>query len=281
MKVYYEVGKQRGQRATVVYTVGKVLEGAAVSHTMPIPEDADLYICWGHRNTEDMYEAFARGTVIVCLDRGYFDATRFQRFSISIQGVHGLSMPVDGTLALPPRQHPELQPWKTGGEYVQIAAPGWSDTHWRTPSARLPLSWMDDLVADAGRAFDKPVKIHWHPRACPEEMRGAPPLEDTFDETYVSVVYQSLSAVQTVVAGVPSVALHKRCIAWPVAASTFERITPEREAWLHDLSHREYAMADDAEMALAAEYIMRGYWQAKERGPITGDWLEHGIREPI
>jgi hypothetical protein len=103
MKVYAEYGHASPRRANTVHELMQRLGGERLSMQAPIPGNCDLFLRWGMRNTPDMYAALRRGTTVVCLDRSYFDATRLNRFSISVQGVHGLSQRLDNVAPPAPR----------------------------------------------------------------------------------------------------------------------------------------------------------------------------------
>ena len=279
MTVLGERGKYTGKRAHLVQRVVTALGGTMIPGSELIPEDCGLFVRWGMRNTDDMYEALRRGTCIVCLDRGYFDATRLRRFSISVQGVHGLSQRLDSVLDLPPRPHPELQAWKPEGEgeFIQICAPGWSPGYWRSPSRQLPEHWVTTTAANAAHAFKLPAKIRYHPSALPPGERRSPRLSESLTETAVSVSYDSNCAVQTVIAGIPTILESPRAVAFPMAWNRMKRVTPDREAWIHDLSHREYDMEGEEELDAAVAYI---WAQFKQSSKLNGAWSTYGIKEP-
>jgi hypothetical protein len=125
--------------------------------------------------------------------------------------------------------------------------------------------------------FQKPAKIRYHPSALPPGMKRSKPLSETYDETYVSVSYDSNCAVQTVIAGVPTVLQSPRAVAFPMCSSEMGVVTPDRESWVHDLSHREYDIAGREELDDAARFIKAQYIQA---GPLTESWATYGIKEP-
>lgn len=273
-----------GHRDTLVRELVSRLRGEIIPAHGDIPKRTDLFIRWGMRKAPWEQRAFLEGTVSCCLDRGYFDDRRFETFSISMQGVHGLSMPLDSVLDLPPRPHPELLPWKDDGEFVQILAPGWSPGHLRTPDHNLSHSWLTDIAVQATEAFGKPAKIRYHPRALPDDFKRQGPLENTFEETFASVSYMSNGAIQTVIAGIPSIVMHPRCPAFSVSSPGMSIIKPDREAWIHDMSHRNYSMRGAKELDRAVEYILLAYEQAKRTGhkwsaPMERPLLTYGIKE--
>lgn len=181
------------------------------------------------------------------LDRGIFDSTRTSRFSIHIQGVHGHSRSADVT-DLPPRPHPEIQPWKDDGEFIQILQP--TDT-WSCP---VPSGWLERACEVAEDTFDLPVKVKYHPRQYENKVA----LADTFEETYLSISYASKASIQTVIAGVPTIVQSSYSMAYPMCGHEMSRETPDgREEWLHALSYREYDFDSEDELDECAAYIHR------------------------
>lgn len=246
----------------------------------PLPKDVDLLLSWRFRQSEELEDNLRDGMVMCCFDLGYFDDTKFERFSISINGVHGMSMHVPLPSAAPPRPHPPIRPWKTEGQFIQIISPGWlHDTRMRAAASDLPTGWMNWAVDAAIEVFGKPAKIRPHPRGLAPGEKPPPPLEDTFEETYVSVSYGSNTAIQTVFAGVPTVVQNKRCPAYCMSSQTMSIVQPDRQQWAHELSYREYDMRDDAELAKATRYIQRGYEIAKMLGPLEEPLENYGIRK--
>jgi hypothetical protein len=265
-----------GKRADVIRQLTLALGGRMIPDAQHA--NCDLFIQWGMRKTPHFRQSIRDGMVVVTLDRGYFDGTRNQTFSISVNGVHGLSQPLDSVLDRAPRPHPPLQPWRDDrqpGQFVQVIAPGWSPGYWRTPAHRLPEGWVTNIAAEVSSTFGLPAKIHYHPKALPEGMRRSAPLATTFEETHVSVSYMSLAAVQTVIAGVPSIVYHPRSLAFPMAAHDMNIYRPDREAWIHDLSHRQYGFNEVLE---AQDYILAQYDQAKRKGPLKGPLIQYGIK---
>ena len=283
MRVYGSWGRTMSQeRQCCVRGIVQSLDGRVLRWEDNIPDECDVFISWGMRFNKNFHAFVKRGGVSICLDRGYFDATRFHRFSVSVQGTHGLSMPLPEVLDLPPREHPILQPWKdeTEGEFIQIVTPGAGQGYWRTPDVkrRLPEGWVSKTATEASAVFGLPAKIRYHPRALPLNTPTPPPLADTFEETFVSVSYLSLSGVQTVIAGVPTVVLHPRSVAFPMGASGYKRVTPCREAWIHDLSHRDYEMNNEREHSAACDYITRASTAAQKAGPLKSPLSRYGIK---
>ncbi len=270
MKIMGSTSGKHGVRDVIISRFVDRLGGKIVQEQRaPVPDNTDIYFSWRFNLCPSFPEIIESGTMMVCIDLGYFDKTKYERFSISINGVHGNSVPVLGNARLPERPHPELQPWRPegSGHVIQLATGGAlpDPTAVRAAASNLPEDW-DRFAVDKARKIwpDKEIVLRYHPRGLPKGAPKPPPLRDTFDETYCSVTYGSNTAVQTIIAGVPTVVEATRCVAYSVATPEYKIFrSSDREAWIHDLSYREYDMMDDKELDCAIEYIMRGYEQLR------------------
>ncbi len=261
MNVYGTVSGKHGVRDAVVQRLvarmgGTVLQGQASN----VPLDTNIYISWRFNLHPDFEEHIANGMTLVCIDLGYFDATKYERFSVSIGGVHGLGSPPDVS-GLPERPHPSLTPWRPEGSVVQIHAAGWiHNPALRAAASNLPDGWHEEAQAKVAAKWpDKQIDMRWHPKTRPPGVPKPPPLKTTLDDVFVTVTYGSHASVQTIIEGVPAIVEARRCVAYPMAAQEYEIIRPDREAWIHDLSYREYAMMEDDELDAAIDYILRGH----------------------
>lgn len=229
-----------------------------------IPANTDIYVSWRFKQSPKNEQRMKDGMLLVCIDLGYFDRDKFERFSLSLNGVHGDSVKVESVRDLPARPHPELQPWRDTGEIIQIISAGYlKPGQVRAEASDLPDKWLENTLRDVREVWpNHRMEYRLHPRTMPPGEPKPVPLEETFAETFVSITYGSNTAVQTIIAGVPTIVHTSRCVAYPVATDQYEIFRSEnREAWIHDLSYREYHMMDEDELDRAIEYIMRGYEQ--------------------
>ncbi len=281
MKVVGLVDGSNGARDYVVNAMTQRFQGTIIDRDANMRGIyPDMIFSWRFRINSILEEQVRRGAVLVCFDLGYFDENKYDNFSISINGIHGQSMEVAGILDLAPRPRPAILPWRTSGEFIQIISPGWlHDPTLRAAASDLPAGWVIDTTGQAIETFNHPVKVRHHPRGLPPGHPKIPPLAATFDETYVSISYASNAAIQTILAGVPTVVQHPRCPAYEIASHTLAlSYPPGREAWAHRLSYRQYGMLQESEQKAAQEYIERGYAQAKKKGPLLDPLGTYGIR---
>jgi hypothetical protein len=218
-----------------------------------LSEDDDLLIQWGYLRTPAIRSAIALRKPFIILDRGYFDPDRVQRVSVSFNGHGGLSMELDGVENRPPRYHPEIQPMREGGETIQIIGQMEGDASLRGASI---AAWMNRKAIEAHDQYHLKVIKRAHPRMLNPWEPAQEPLEDTFDDTLISISYSSTAAVQTTLAGVRSVVEHPASLAYEVRRDS-------RPLWAHKLSQREYNLLDPVDSVECVQYILDGYDQAK------------------
>ncbi len=270
MKIVGTFTGRHGIRDTIIQRLvsrmgGKVTQGQSA----PVPPDTDVYFSWRFNLCPKFEQCVKDGMVMVCIDLGYFDRDKYKRFSISMNGVHGNSVKVDSIKDLPERPHPRLKPWRPEGSIVQIQCAGrltqeQTKKGQRAAASNLPDGWQDEAVEKATKAFpDKKIVLRQHPKTYPAGEVYSGKLKDSLTDLYATVTYGSNATIQTVIEGIPGIVDASRCVAYPVTSQDYTIIRPDREAWIHDLSYREYDMLDDKELDAAIEYIMRGYEQIR------------------
>ena len=96
MKAYGSLRPSAKSHANVIMRalLGR-LGGKFVLRTEVVPDDATLFLQWGFKKTNALVSAILAKIPYVIIDLGYFDDTRYERFSVSINGLHGMGMPVD------------------------------------------------------------------------------------------------------------------------------------------------------------------------------------------
>jgi hypothetical protein len=231
-------------------------------HVTSLPPDANLYIQYGFKDNGAFVAAREKGIPTICLDRGYF-MDRGQRFSVSINGFHGLSMQVPEVLDLPPREHPKISPMiMPPGKFVYLYGQMQGD---RALRGLVVESWLRREAQAASEALKRPCKIRPHPMTISSWEPPLPQLHTTFEDAFVGVFYTSTATVQAVLAGLPCISMHPANPAHPVCLHSYDEFIaselPEarRQQWVHDLSHRNY---DFNSFRQAAQYIRLGYPQA-------------------
>ena len=251
------------------------LGGSVQLHTTAVPEGTTLFITWGFRKTVALASAIAQKIPFVILDRGYFEPSRVDRVSISFNGHHGLSMPLD-VLDLPPRWHPPIQEWQWTGERIYVMGQVANDASLRG----MPIApWMHRAACESLDTFGRAVVKRPHPKALNSwERKTCPPLDSLYEEMFACVTYSSTVAVQTTLQGIPTIAMHPASPAYKVCTHSMRlEAVPGRQAWAHTLSHREYDLCDSRDACAAAEYIILGYGKAAHEAQ-AGAYDTEGLR---
>ena len=242
----------------LVYALGG---GTEIKRTLPVPLDTDLFIQWGYKPTVALQSAKELRIPYVIVDLGYFDVTRMQCFSLSINGFHGLSMQYDRVHSLPERPRLQIMPWREDGDEVVILGqmPGDQSLFGQDIDA-----WMGRAASCAIDVFGRKVVKRPHPKMLNPWEPQLPALEATFDSTYVYVSWTSTAAIQTVAAGIPTITAHPANMAFDLGCGEDRVRMPGREAWMHDLSCRQYDFSSVKDVRQGAKYILKAYDQARD-----------------
>lgn len=231
----------------------------------------DAYMQWGFKLTPGLQYAIDHNLPYVIVDWGYF-SDRETSISISFNGFHGLSMPVEDVKNRPARWHPAPRPWRPEkGEFVYVFGQLQND---RAVRGLHVESWLRETAVAAATAYGLTAKIRPHPKTVSSWERPLPSLETVLDECRVAVTYTSSAGIITALAGIPTVVAHPASPAFPVRSRFGELDTPPRKEWLHDLSWRNYSIKDLHEAAL---YVKLGLSQALVEA-MTGEVDTEGLR---
>lgn len=201
----------------------------------------DFVVCWGWRIGERLRK---QGHEVLVLERGYI-GDRFTWTSLAWNGLNGrgdfcLPETVDHGRA---RRHfgHLLKPWRGEGQVVAIMGQVQGDASIQGQNMTV---WYREAADAAARAYGLPVVFRPHPVADRRRLgvpagltveRGA--LAELFDAAHAVVTFNSNSAVDAILAGVPAVATDAGSMALPVAGRTIgDRPTPDRSEWLARLA---------------------------------------------
>jgi hypothetical protein len=196
--------------------------------------------CWGWRIGKLLRNA---GHEVLVMERGYL-GNRFEWTSLAWNGLNGR-----GTFPPAPRDNGErfkkhfcMLPWKSGGEYALIMGQVPGDA---SLQGRNLVPWYRQAAEQAAEAYGLPVHFRPHPVALRKghrhvvsgTIRSAGALESALAQAAVVITYNSNSGVDSVLAGVPTVAVDEGSMASPVVAKNIgEMITPNRERWAAELA---------------------------------------------
>lgn len=221
-------------------------DSAIVIDRAPVPEvhAFDAVACWGWRLGQRlMNRGFAR---VFVLERGYV-GDRFEWTSIGLNGLNGRARfpTLDDAGDRWDSHFAELMsPWKYRPDgYALIMGQVPSDCAVRDINFR---SWVRSAAGQLGKRFahDR-IKFRPHPmapnvRADVRSTLGS--LADDLAGASLAVTFNSNSGVDAVLAGVPTVAVDRGSMAYPVAAHTVaeEDRRPDRTAWAHAIAWAQW-----------------------------------------
>lgn len=255
-----------------MHAIAKGLGVEVCEYDKPDPK-ADLVVSWGARSRIPFQDAKERGVPYLVMELGYF-GERHQWNSLTYNGLHGHGYWPQALSE--PRPRPPMRPWRTGGSYVLLCGQVNGDV---ALTDMDPKVWYPKTVDLLRARFRMPVWFRGHPRwpwDYPENadrrFHGNPnaesgmSLEKNLDGAALAATYSSTCAVNSVLAGVPTLVESVGCPAWPVAGHGMHAVPtrPDREAWVHELSYRQWSEAEMAEGAMNA-WLVAGYEEARAR----------------
>jgi len=216
--------------------------------------------CWGWKMGKRLRAA---GHDVLVIERGYL-GDRFKWTSLAWNGLngHGEFPRIDGSSDRF-ATHFGLTPWQTNGDYVLVMGQVPGD---ESLQGRDLLSWYADAAKTAEKVYQKPVLFRPHPEAIrkgyKQKLTGFEncflPLRDSLQFAHAVVTFNSNSAVDAVVQGVPCIVFDKGTMAWDVAGKKIgERITPSRERWAAALAWKQWSMDEIASGFALTHHVMR------------------------
>lgn len=196
---------------------------------------SDLFVSWGVRREREFARQKAAGGQVCVLERAYV-GDRFQWTSVSFGGGLNGRGEFRGPRTDPSRWQKHfahlLQPWRTDGDYALIMEQIPAD------AACLGVN-LGEFYQNARHAFQDllPVRLRKHPNVNPRH--GQPAIDaarrslaaDLAGARYV-ITWNSNSAVDAVLAGVPAIAMDQGSMAWAVTGHELKPPpAPDRAAW--------------------------------------------------
>lgn len=202
---------------------------------------ADLMVTWGIRRQEDIDLQRASGGEICILERGYVGNRLHTWHSVSFGGGLNGRGRYYGPLHDPSRweQHFSgvMRPWRPrrGGQIIIIGQVP-TDTAVRDIDIN---AW----ARDAQQHFEvKGCRVYFrpHPAICPDQC----PLSTALDQARLVVTYNSNSAVDAVLAGIPAIAMDQGSMAWDVTSHDLDAdpVIIRRNAWAHALAWKQWTL---------------------------------------
>lgn len=190
----------------------------------------DFAVTWGPRKLEH-YLCLEAGNLTAHDGRDYV-SRRLAYISVSWDG-YGYKGRIPRHAGR--RFEIDADPWKYDGDYALVLG--------QTPGDRaLPPDYMDGwLSATLAESMNVDATIYRpHPNCERGYMRS---LHKDLDGARYAITYNSNSAVEAVLAGVPTICFDMACAAWPVCSHTLgEIVRPDRTKWLNELTWRNWTL---------------------------------------
>ena len=218
------------------------------AHKSIAGSSTNLVSCWGWRHGKILRDM---GHEVLVMERGYI-GDRFSYSSLAWNGLNGLAKFPDKTGCTSERfdRVGKIRPWKEGGEYVLIMGQVPGDASLR---GRNLVPWYEGIAVLAKDFYGLPVKFREHPKSKSRtrprhtQLCTAGTIQESMDGAAVVVTYNSNSAVDSLLYGVPTIAYDSGSMAWLVANHTIgELINRDREQWAYDLAHKQWTLDEIA-----------------------------------
>lgn len=205
--------------------------------------------CWGWKIGKRLRAA---GHDVLVMERGYL-GNRFKWTSLAWNGLNGHGeFPNFVGSSDRFNNNFDLKRWQGNGDYVLIMGQVPGDA---SLQGRDLMSWYADAAKVAQTVYQKPVKFRPHPEAVrkghKQKIAGFEnctlPLDDSLEFAHAVITFNSNSAVDAVVHGVPVVAYDKGTMAWDVAGKKIGDIkTPCRKNWADALAWKQWSIDEIA-----------------------------------
>lgn len=222
--------------------------------------EVDFVACWGWRQGSYLQ---ALGYRVLVIELGYI-GDRGEWTSLAWDGLNGRGNFCLPDAPMPERfaKHFEMAPWKKGGARVLITAQVPGDASLQGKNLE---PWYREAIALARKEYGLPVDFRPHPRAIqrgltrPGRADASGPLKDELDRSALVITWNSNSAVDAVLAGVPAVTMDPGAMAWGVTAHRVgDLVTPDRTEWANRVSWCQWSPAE----------LASGIWWERMRGGL-------------
>lgn len=214
------------------------IEALHIRHDRP---RTDLVACWGWRRGQVLHK---RGHDVLVFERAYL-GDRFFWTSLAWNGLNGR-----GDFKLPSKMTGKrfkdnytLKPWRDGGSIITIMGQVPGDM---SLMGKDLTALYEDLAIKLKLYYGRDVYYRPHPHGKTNFRPRIPvldgDLEEALSEAFLVVTYNSNSAVDAVVNGIPALSLDIGSMAYEVTGHDIqERIFPDRTKWAHKLAHCQWS----------------------------------------
>lgn len=135
----------------------------------------------------------------------------------------------------------ELKPWRTTGSHVLICG----QVPWDASVDHIDFKeWQRESVRTLKKLTDRPLVFRQHPAIDGSKK----PLQEDLKDCWAVVTFNSNSAVEAAISGIPVFVADEGSMAGPIANWNLEDIenpkTPDRHQWACDLSYSQWTPAE-------------------------------------
>lgn len=213
------------------------------------PEPCDLLVFWGVRKGAQIRAQKKAGGEVCILERGYI-GDRFKWTSVSFGGGLNGHGEFRGPLEDPSRWKTHfdglMRPWRErrdGYALIMGQVPG----DMSLDGLRPRRVWQSTAEELQRKGYD--VRFRPHPLAGDVRLNGVPningDLQAALDGAAMVVGINSNATVDSVLAGVPTVTLDDRAMAWPVTGHEPEfPPAPDRTEWAYGMAWTQWQMEE-------------------------------------
>lgn len=222
------------------------------------PEPCDLLVMWGTRQQAMIDRQRSAGGEVCILERGYL-GDRFRWTSVSFGGQLNGRAEFRGVRDDAGRFDAHfgelVMPWTARDGYALLIGQVAGDMSLKPVGGDLAAWYRDTAMALVKKGYD--VRYRPHPgtvkRGGPVATPpGAKPiggtLADALSSAALVVTFNSNTGVESVLAGVPTVAMDRGSMAWPVTTHFLdaEPVRPARSSWLAQLAWMQWTLDEMA-----------------------------------
>lgn len=213
------------------------------------PVRTKFVACWGWRKGRELRES---GHEVLVMERGYI-GDRFKYTSLGWNGLNGHAEFPDYEYDNGERfrvHNIDIKPWKKGGEYALILGQVPNDA---SLQGKDMGPWYEEKAREITLTHDIPVHFRAHPdvrrKGITQVVKGTVPsigtLQDALNDAVFAVTYNSNSAVDSIINGVPCVLGDKGSMAHDMCGKKIgDIIMPDRTEWAHKLACLQWTMAE-------------------------------------
>jgi len=198
-----------------------------------------------------------RGLDVIVLETGYINRGDGEQHHYAA-GFNGLNGRADFRNADSPgdraaKLNVTLRPWRKDGKHILLCG----QVPWDASVDHIDFNaWLRTVSYVIRETTLRPVRFRPHPQIAKPDMS----IEEDLEDCWAVVTFNSNTAVDAAIRGVPVFASDKGSMAYSIANRWVEQIddprTPERQQWLNDLAYTQWTQ-DEMKQGLAWKHLSR------------------------